>query len=75
MLKLNSYRETLFEIKDGKIITRAQLQTLAGESTIAIEVINGWVNVLNEEEKYRSPNSPRRLFLSTDVAVKILYTK
>jgi len=51
------------------------MQTLAGESTIAIEVIDGWVNVQNEEEKYCIPNSPRRLFLSTDVALKILYTK
>ncbi|KAL8232465.1 hypothetical protein R6Q57_002243 [Mikania cordata] len=39
------------------------------------QVIDAWVEVLNFEEKYRSPNSPYRLFCRTNVIIDWMLNK
>ncbi|KAD0111626.1 hypothetical protein E3N88_44776 [Mikania micrantha] len=39
------------------------------------QVIDAWVEVLNFEEKYRSPNSPYRLFCRTNVIIDWILNK
>ncbi|KAJ9555352.1 hypothetical protein OSB04_009966 [Centaurea solstitialis] len=48
---------------------RTTMETLAADEHIYTNVIDGWVDVLNMEEQYRSPESPHRLFFTPSVLV------
>ena len=65
----NICSKPMFSIPHGLKISRESMQSLAGEAIVAKDVIDGWVHVLNDEENYRSPNSPRRVFFTSDIGV------
>lgn len=60
--------EMLFMSKTAKTITRTAFQSLAGQSTVCSHVIDGWAAILNDDEKLRSTDSPRRHFFDTEVS-------
>lgn len=59
--------DTLYQSETGNTILRAGLENLAGKEHVFRRVIDGWVDILNYEERYRNINSPRRLFYKTTV--------
>ncbi|KAJ9565598.1 hypothetical protein OSB04_001564 [Centaurea solstitialis] len=50
------------ESSTGQCITRAPMESLAAHEHIFVGAIDGWVDVLNFEERRRSPTSPMRYF-------------
>ncbi|KAJ9541395.1 hypothetical protein OSB04_027901 [Centaurea solstitialis] len=71
-LCLSNFRrsdDVLYKFETGTKLIRTTLETLAADEQIYTNVIDGWVDVLNMEEQYRSPNSPYRYFFTPSVLV------
>ncbi|KAI3692714.1 hypothetical protein L6452_32536 [Arctium lappa] len=66
--------EILFMSNMSKSICRKAMQSLIGDSVVCSNVIDGWTDVLNDDEKRRSTDSPCRHFLSTKVLIDPLIT-
>lgn len=58
---------------NGMSITHTQLLSMLPYSRVDECVVNGWSAFLNFNEKYKSPESPSRLFLSTFPSVSMDY--
>lgn len=41
------------------------MEALMADLAVPINVIDAWIYVLNDAEKYKSPEAPRRLFFNT----------
>ncbi|KAI3746404.1 hypothetical protein L6452_08836 [Arctium lappa] len=67
--KRNVGRELMFISGNGKTLDRKQIESLASQTDVSRELIDAWVGVMNDAEKFRSSDSLRRLFLTIDVAV------
>ncbi|KAJ9556447.1 hypothetical protein OSB04_011061 [Centaurea solstitialis] len=61
--------DVLYKSESGTKLIRTTLETLAAHEHIYTNVIDGWVDVLNMEEQYRSPDSPYRYFFTPSVLV------
>ncbi|KAJ9566178.1 hypothetical protein OSB04_002144 [Centaurea solstitialis] len=59
--------DMLYKSATEQRILRTPLETLAANEHIFTNVIDGWADVLNFEERYRSPVSPRRYFFKTNL--------
>ncbi|KVI07904.1 hypothetical protein Ccrd_013731, partial [Cynara cardunculus var. scolymus] len=54
---------------NGRTLTRKAMQSLASQSVVCRDVLDGWLTVLNREERLRSHDSSRRYFYPTDVSM------
>ncbi|KVH92067.1 hypothetical protein Ccrd_005902 [Cynara cardunculus var. scolymus] len=61
--------EPVFVTQYGRTVTRQAMQSLATQSVVCQEVMDGWSIVLNRYERLRSDDSPRRYFFPTDVSM------
>ncbi|KAJ9543619.1 hypothetical protein OSB04_023326 [Centaurea solstitialis] len=71
-LCLSNFRgadDVLYKSETGTKMIRTTLETLAADEDIYTNVIDGWVDVLNMEEQYRSPDSPYRYFFTPSLLV------
>ncbi|KAJ9560945.1 LOW QUALITY PROTEIN: hypothetical protein OSB04_006105 [Centaurea solstitialis] len=71
-LCLSNFRradDVLYKSVTGTKMIRTMLETLAADEDIYTNVIDGWVDVLNMEEQYRSPESPSRYFFTPSLLV------
>ncbi|KAI3827714.1 hypothetical protein L1987_01797 [Smallanthus sonchifolius] len=59
--------ETVFRNNFNLEVEKFRFKTLKYDTKVFNKVIDAWVDVLNYEEKYRSPTSPYRLFCDTDL--------
>ncbi|KVI03235.1 hypothetical protein Ccrd_018472 [Cynara cardunculus var. scolymus] len=59
--------EPVFMTPNEKTLTHQTMQSLATQSVVCKEVLDGWATVLNREERLRSNESPRRYFIPTDM--------
>ena len=64
--------EILFKTKTGLCSTRPMLESLGQSEHVMPNVINAWGEVLNNDERARSPNSPLRYFFPTFFVVSIM---
>ncbi|KAI3695088.1 hypothetical protein L1987_78076 [Smallanthus sonchifolius] len=59
--------ETVFRNNFNLEVEKFRFKTLKCDTKVFNNGIDAWVDVLNYEEKYRSPTSPYRLFCDTDL--------
>ncbi|KAI3746501.1 hypothetical protein L6452_08935 [Arctium lappa] len=59
--------ETVFELDNGASLMRGNLENLEKPSGVFPQVVDGWAEFLNYEERYRSRESIRRYFFTTKV--------
>ncbi|KAI3820066.1 hypothetical protein L1987_13922 [Smallanthus sonchifolius] len=59
--------EPVFRNNFNLEVEKFRFKTLKQDTKVFNKVIDAWVDVLNYEEKYRSPRSPYRLFCDTDL--------
>ncbi|KAI3759267.1 hypothetical protein L6452_06956 [Arctium lappa] len=57
----------VYASETGETVTQAIIETLVATMNVDGRVINGWVDVLNYEEVFRSPSSPQRFFFKTNI--------
>ncbi|KAI3801836.1 hypothetical protein L1987_29953 [Smallanthus sonchifolius] len=62
--------ETVFRNKFNLEVEKFRFKRLKYDTKVFNKVIDAWVDVLNCEEKYRSPTSPYRLYYDTDLILK-----
>ncbi|KAK1412925.1 hypothetical protein QVD17_34535 [Tagetes erecta] len=55
---------------DGVEVTKQVMKCLKKEEYVSNVVIDAWVRVLNYQERFKAPESPRRLFCDTKVVVE-----
>ena len=67
------HRDMVVYNYNGMSLTHTQLLSMLPYSRVDEGVVNGWSACLNYNEKYKSPESPYRLFLSTFPSVSIGY--
>ncbi|KAD7480208.1 hypothetical protein E3N88_03344 [Mikania micrantha] len=65
----NDHRKVVFASESGLTLEKCHFFTLRQSAVVNNQVIDAWVEVLNFEEKYRSPNSPYRLFCGSNVII------
>ncbi|KAL8257632.1 hypothetical protein R6Q59_029673 [Mikania micrantha] len=65
----NYNMEFLFRSLNDVNITRKELRSLKVDTEVYNNIIDGWVEVLNFKERFRSSSSPYRLFLHTKIVV------
>ncbi|KAI3685788.1 hypothetical protein L6452_35046 [Arctium lappa] len=56
-------------IRRFRTVTRAVIEGFASTMHVSEQVINGWADVLNYEERFRSRDSPKRYFFKTGILV------
>ncbi|KAD3641993.1 hypothetical protein E3N88_31217 [Mikania micrantha] len=65
----SDHRKVVFASESGLKLEKCHFFTLRQSAVVSNQVIDAWVEVLNFEEKYRSPSSPYRLFCGSNVII------
>ena len=60
----------MYKTDSGQSIVRSTMETLAADEHIFTNIIDGWADLLNYEERYRSPKSAKRYFFKTSIMVR-----
>ena len=55
-------------------VMHSQMLSMLPHARVHVAVVNGWSAYLYHNEKYKSPESPSRLFMSTFPCVRIYYS-
>ncbi|KAL8260976.1 hypothetical protein R6Q59_025025 [Mikania micrantha] len=66
---LHLCRKVVYESDSILMLEKYHFFTFRQSAVVNNQVIDAWVEVLNFEEKYRSPNSPYRLFCRSNVII------
>lgn len=69
ILFCNFFREPVFQSTSGKSVIRLTMESLAPSLWIYGSVIDIWSDVLNHEEKHKSPDALSRLFFPSEMIV------